>query len=154
MLTPDFLKRSIVLIFSINLQFQDVSFCTNFLSYIFKLFDYLFSRNIGESSAGKSSFLNLLLGEQLLPSAVLNATSTICEIKYGLERKLVVHYKDGDPQTGLPIKSIPLYQSDQSSYLDQISSYVHMKSDREKGSPFTKLEIFWPHEFLKVKYLF
>ena len=125
-----------------------------FLLYNFKLFPFVclsFSlRNIGESSAGKSSFLNLLLGEQLLPSAVLNATSTICEIKYGLERKLVVHYKDGDPQTGLPTKSIPLNQSDQSSYMDQISSYVHMKGDREKGSPFTKVEIFWPHEFLKV----
>ena len=125
-----------------------------FLLYNFKLFPFVclsFSlRNIGESSAGKSSFLNLILGEQLLPSAVLNATSTICEIKYGLERKLVVHYKGVDPQTGLPIKSIPLYQSDQSSYLDQISSYVHMKGDREKGSPFTKVEIFWPHQFLKV----
>ena len=100
--------------------------------------------NIGESSAGKSSFLNLLLGEQLLPSAVLSSTSTICELKYCTERKLVVHYQGENPET------VPLYQSDESSYMEQISSYVHIKSEREKGSPIKMVEIFWPHELLKV----
>ena len=96
--------------------------------------------------------MNLLLGEQLLPSAVLSSTSTICELKYGVERKMVVHYKNGDPQNRLPTKTIPLYQDEKSSYMDQISSYVHMKNNREKGSPFERVEIFWPHELLKVKY--
>ena len=113
-------------------------------------FQLLFSLNIGESSAGKSSFLNLLLGEQLLPSAVLSSTSTICELKYCTERKLVVHYKGEDPETGLPTRNVPLYQSDESSYMEQISSYVHKKSEREKGSAIKMVEIFWPHELLTV----
>ena len=65
---------------------------------------------------------------------------------------MVVHYKNGDPQNRLPTKTIPLYQDEKSSYMDQISSYVHMKNNREKGSPFERVEIFWPHELLKVKY--
>ena len=79
-----------------------------------------------------------------MPSAVLSSTSTICELKYCTERKLVVHYQGENPET------VPLYQSDESSYMEQISSYVHIKSEREKGSPIKMVEIFWPHELLKV----
>jgi len=63
----------------------------------------------------------------------------------------VVHFKDKDPETGLPIKEFPLKtESSEQSYLQQISSYVHVKSDREKGSIYKKVELFWPHQLLKV----
>ena len=95
--------------------------------------------------------VNLILGEELLPYSVLCATSTICELKYGEERRIVVHFKDKDPETGLPIKEFPLKtESSEQSYLSQISTYVHVKSDREKGSLYKKVEIFWPHQLLKV----
>ena len=59
---------------------------------------------------------------------------------------MVVHFKDKDPETGEPTKSIPLYESyEQSSYLEQISTYVH-----KKGSSFKKVELFWPHDLLQV----
>ena len=38
---------------------------------------------LGEASAGKSSLINLILGERLLPSSSLSTTSTLCELKYG-----------------------------------------------------------------------
>lgn len=41
----------------------------------------------GESSAGKSSMLNLILGEELLPFSVLSTTSTICELRYGKKKE-------------------------------------------------------------------
>jgi len=63
----------------------------------------------------------------------------------------VVHFKDKDPETGLPIKEFPLKtKSSEQSYLQQISPYVHVKSDREKGSIYKKVELFWPHQLLKV----
>ena len=48
----------------------------------------------GETSAGKSSVINLILGEEILPSAVLSTTSTIFELKYDKTPMVVIHFKD------------------------------------------------------------
>ncbi len=37
------------------------------------------------------------------------------------------------------------------SYRDQIDPYVHRKKDRDEESSYEKVEIFWPHELLKVR---
>ena len=50
----------------------------------------------GETSAGKSSLINLILGEEVLPSNFLPTTSVICELKYGKERQIVLHYKEAE----------------------------------------------------------
>lgn len=99
--------------------------------------------------------INLILGEELLPYSVLSATSTICELRFGEEREIVAHYKDNDPETGLPTKVVPLREcqgreSTEQGYLQQIAPYVHVKSDRERGSILKKIELFWPHSLLEV----
>ena len=96
--------------------------------------------------------LNLILGEQLLPYSILSTTSTICELKYGKVPKLVAHFKDKDSETGETKKTVWLDQSktSQQSYLHEISSFVHVKTNREKGSDYKKIELFWPHSLLKV----
>ena len=98
--------------------------------------------------------VNLILGEELLPYSVLSTTSTICELKFGEERKIVAHFKDKDPDTGLKTKVIPLREPPteptEESYLQQISPYIHVKSEREKGSVYEKIELFWPHSLLEV----
>ena len=92
--------------------------------------------------------LNLILGEELLPFSVLSTTSTICELKYGKERRIKIHYKE----KGKAPKTKDLDES--SSYMDQISEFVHVKSPglREKVSDYKKVELFWPHRLLKVRY--
>ena len=97
--------------------------------------------------------LNLILGEQILPHSVLSTTSTICELKYGTTPKLVAHLKEKNPQTGLAERTLWLDQpmeASQQSYLEQISSFVHLKGYREKGSDYKKIEVFRPHSLLKV----
>ncbi|CAH3030375.1 unnamed protein product, partial [Porites evermanni] len=99
----------------------------------------------GETSSGKSSLINLILGKDILPSSTATTTSTMCELKYGETPTMVVHFKDKDPETGETTKKIPLHKpNDQSTYLEQISTYV-----RQKGSMLKKVELFWPHELLQ-----
>lgn len=101
----------------------------------------------GETSAGKSSMLNLILGEELLPFSVLSTTSTICELKYGKERQIKIHYKEAGKEPKIK------YLDESSSYTDQISEFVHVKSPtlREKASDYSKVELFWPQKLLQVR---
>ena len=100
----------------------------------------------GETSSGKSSLVNLILGEEILPCCTTVTTSTICELKYGERPAMVVHFKDNDPETGETTKNIPLDEPfEQSSCREQISTFVH-----KDGLLFKKVELFWPHDLLQV----
>ena len=55
----------------------------------------------------------------------------------------MLHLKDKDPRTGKTTTNIPF--DEQTSYREQISTYVH-----KEGSKFKKVELFWPHDLLKV----
>lgn len=48
-------------------------------------YDYYFF--LGETGSGKSSFINLLLGQSILPCSLLSNTHVICEIRYCGEGK-------------------------------------------------------------------
>lgn len=51
----------------------------------------------GETSAGKSSVLNLLFGEELLPVHTNSCTATITTIRYGKHRRARIIYRDKEP---------------------------------------------------------
>jgi tetratricopeptide (TPR) repeat protein/GTPase SAR1 family protein len=51
---------------------------------------------MGEFNAGKSSFVNALLGEEVAPMGITPTTATINVLKYGPERKGRVVYLDGN----------------------------------------------------------
>ena len=48
----------------------------------------------GEVSSGKSTFINALLGEELLPTGVEQTTSAIINLRYGEEKTLCVTFAD------------------------------------------------------------
>ena len=127
---------------------------SEYMSYFFS--NWVRPKNLfalGESSAGKSSLINLILGDELLSHHTLNTTATICEMKYGAERKLVLHYKhDAEQKTKPPARHIPLTDERFGiSYKQQIKSYLDLeRAEREKGSGYEKVEISWPHELLQV----
>ena len=91
--------------------------------------------------------LNLILGEELLPFSVLSTTSTICELKYGRERRIKLHFSEEGRHPEM--KNL----DDSSSYMDQISEFVHVKSARlrEGVQQYKKVELFCPHPLLKVR---
>ena len=97
--------------------------------------------------------VNLILGEEIFQHSELRTTSTICEVKYGEERKLVLHFKDKDPETGQSTKTIFLEEptgSPEKSYPSQLSPYVDWTGDDEDSPVFKKAEIFLPHSLLQV----
>lgn len=54
---------------------------------------------IGQFSSGKSTFLNALLGQEILPSGITPITAKICHIVYGNDYALELHYKNGNIAT-------------------------------------------------------
>ncbi|MGD0276534.1 MAG: dynamin family protein, partial [Syntrophales bacterium] len=50
---------------------------------------------LGQFKAGKSSFLNSLIGQQLLPVGVIPVTTVITRIRYGEKERVVVSHFDG-----------------------------------------------------------
>lgn len=50
---------------------------------------------LGDMKRGKSTFLNALLGQKLLPSDVNPCTALLTVLKYGTAQKVTIHYNDG-----------------------------------------------------------
>ena len=98
----------------------------------------------GETSAGKSSLINLILGEEILPSAVLSTTSTIFEFKHDETPMVVMHLKDSLE----PLRYNLVGPKE--SFLMQITNLVSEKNGRGRVSSFRKIELFWPHPLLQV----
>ncbi|XP_078593959.1 uncharacterized protein LOC144871882 [Branchiostoma floridae x Branchiostoma japonicum] len=93
----------------------------------------------GETSAGKSSLLNLLLGEDVLPQSLLSTTHVICELKRDTRKYVVVHSRDGDCDIEFDLEGSVEDQK------RQLSKYI---CSREKIPKYKKVEIFWPSPIL------
>lgn len=63
---------------------------------------------VGEFRRGKSSFVNALLGREILPVDALPTTATINRITYGPIPKASLYYKDGSV-VEVPIESLADY---------------------------------------------
>lgn len=62
----------------------------------------------GEFKRGKTTFINALLGEDLLPSAVVPLTSVVTILRFGLQRQVTVEFLDGHSET-IPVEGLPEY---------------------------------------------
>ncbi|MBD2095013.1 dynamin family protein [Trichocoleus sp. FACHB-591] len=60
---------------------------------------------LGDMKRGKSTFLNALIGENLLPSDVNPCTAILTVLRYGLEKKVTVHFNDGTRPEKLDFKT-------------------------------------------------
>eukprot|EP00118_Oscarella_pearsei_P022027 m.251114 g.251114 ORF g.251114 m.251114 type:complete len:1013 (+) comp40332_c0_seq8:194-3232(+) len=107
----------------------------------------------GSTSSGKSTLVNALIGRPVLPTSYNAATSTLCEIKQGPERKALVHLRtlcsSGDDASIVD----SLRQLDISNEADQKTfvSFVNPARGQEATAKCIcrRAEVFWPSEFLK-----
>lgn len=89
---------------------------------------------LGQFKRGKSTFINALLGETILPTAIVPLTSVVTILRYGPRLKIEVQYLD-DRRESVNLEDLPAFIT-------------------ERGNPQNKkgvkeVTVFYPSEYLK-----
>ena len=100
---------------------------------------------IGEFKRGKSTFINAMLGAEILPAYAKPCTAIINEIKWGDSRRALLHYKSSENGLIRPAEEVPI---------EQIEEYVVIhdgmnESEAVRGNRYKKVELFWPLELCR-----
>lgn len=120
---------------------------------------------LGEFSRGKSTFINALLGRDILPSFPTPCTAIINEVKYGEEPGAVLHFKETLPEN-FPesldtsvAEHIERHRNGQvppltvSAYdLERFVVIPESEENERRGiveTPFDRAEITWPLDLLR-----
>lgn len=105
---------------------------------------------VGTFNAGKSSLINALIGEQLLPTGMLPETGVLSEIHYGEEKRLTLYPKPGKWEGGdEPFDLNPPTLSEIAKYCSIDNAAMINKEPDSSNVKFEKLVITWPLEMLK-----
>jgi len=104
----------------------------------------------GETSAGKSSFVNLLLSTDLLPIHETSCTSAVCEIRNSANGKkyAVLHYKCEESETYTRPETINL---ESEKGLSTFSNLITKFDEEMEESPYSWIEVYWPLAILEVR---
>ncbi|XP_060075714.1 uncharacterized protein LOC132555384 [Ylistrum balloti] len=78
----------------------------------------------GETSAGKSTLINLLLGCEILPTSMQSCTSVITKIAYGSSLGAEIQYKSG--------KRRRFYDLTQESLMEEVWPIIFVKEDKSR----------------------
>ena len=90
---------------------------------------------VGEFKRGKSTLINALLGEPVLPARVAPCTALITEVKYGPTPRAVLHPLGGEPAHEVPV--------------ERLREYLVIADEDEPGpARFAKMEVFHPRPIL------
>lgn len=119
---------------------------------------------VGQFKQGKSTLINALLGEKILPAFSTPCTAVITELKYGEQKKAILHFKQNISKlpSNLPsnvkkhlkkhdLNNIPPLDI---NIYDLESCLVISDPNREQEqsvaeSPYARCEIYWPLELCK-----
>ncbi|MBQ8508472.1 MAG: dynamin family protein [Clostridia bacterium] len=109
---------------------------------------------MGEFSAGKSTMINALIGEPILPERALTATAIITEIKYGADKKAVIYpikgrWKGGDAPFEVPVTELRKYLLINHNIGDSDGKDANTMEGNVIASPFERAEVFMPLDILK-----
>jgi GTP-binding protein EngB required for normal cell division len=114
---------------------------------------------MGQFRVGKSTFINSLLGADILPAYVIPTTAIINEVKYSKERSAIIHFKNPVP-TPYPANLKDSIKAHINKYngkdvvaikipVNNIENYVVInddladQKDAVAQTPYKKAELFW-----------
>lgn len=86
---------------------------------------------IGEFKRGKSSLVNCILGTEVLPTDILPSTAVVNRVVYSNEKKIEIHYKNGDIQQ---------------STVEELSKYA-TKENEANAAMIREIVVCWPAVF-------
>jgi len=100
---------------------------------------------LGEFKRGKSTFINAMLGDEILPAYARPCTAIINEIKWGESPLALLHAVPDADGTVPPPQAVSV---------KELESYVTIPTDMNEGSairenPYDKVELFWPLELCR-----
>ncbi len=109
---------------------------------------------MGEFSTGKSTMINALVGEPILPEKAVTATAIITEIKYGVDKKAVIYpikgkWKGGDAPFEVPVTELRKYLLINHNIGGTEGRDENTQEGNVIASPFERAEIFMPLDILK-----
>ena len=110
--------------------------------YLYAIFFYYNIFFSGETTAGKSSLLNLLLGSDCLPHSLLTCTTTICRLRNKDEKKIIITDK-ANVTTELDLPQ----DVDAACMKSMLKKYV---SSGVGYDQYNYVDIHWPIPILKV----
>ena len=92
---------------------------------------------LGEFKRGKSTFINAILGDEILPAYAKPCTAIINEVKWGEARRALLHYAQ-------PVDAQPI--SPQEVAVEELEKYIVIQDDvrESQENRFDKVELFWP----------
>lgn len=119
---------------------------------------------LGEFKRGKSTFINALLGEEILPAYAVPCTAIINEIKYADEKRAVLYFRNPLPEEiadDIPLDAkqhIMMHKNGKVPELEieisRLEEFVAIP-EKEEGqknvgeTPYEKAEIYWPLSLCK-----
>ncbi|MEJ5365066.1 MAG: dynamin family protein [Desulfosoma sp.] len=89
---------------------------------------------LGEFKRGKSTLVNAILKDNLLPTAVVPLTSIVTMIRYGPDEEILVRFKDGRTE---------------SIHRGRLADYVTEKGNPDNAKGVDRVEIAYPAETLR-----
>lgn len=119
---------------------------------------------IGTFKNGKSTFINALLGECVLPAYAVPTTAVINEVKYGEKKEAILYFRNPLPEKlpeSISLKALNHMKAHSMSNVpplkigyDEIEDYVCIPMGVDPAemlleSPYEKVELFWPLDMLK-----
>jgi small GTP-binding protein len=89
---------------------------------------------LGQFKRGKSTFINALLGQSILPTAIVPLTSVVTILRYGPELKILIHYLTGREE-----------QVD----LSELPSYITERGNPQNKKGVKEVTVYYPSDYLK-----
>src|SRR4028118_134572 len=84
---------------------------------------------LGDMKRGKSTFLNALIGENLLPSDVNPCTALLTVLRYGALKKVTVYFKDGQSPEQIDFKEF------KRKYTIDPTEAKHLEQEKKQAFP-------------------